>query len=152
MRFGDLIFHQIQGVTMGMSPAPNIANLYVAIYGLTHILPLLDKYLPFYKRFIDNGFAIWLHSNNLTTNANNWADFKTIVNGSGLKWMFENPCKKLVFMNMTIQIEAGKIVPAICKTTGAISVHSSQLVSSTWYIDGACLWQNPSNPLALFQE
>jgi hypothetical protein len=30
MRFGDLIFHQIPGVAMGMSPAPTIANLYVA--------------------------------------------------------------------------------------------------------------------------
>ena len=70
---------------MGMSPAPIIANLYVAIYKQTHILPLLDKYLPFFKRCIDDGFAIWLHDDNPTTNANIWANFKTIVNGSGLK-------------------------------------------------------------------
>jgi hypothetical protein len=30
MRFGDLIFRRICGVAMGMSPAPTIANLYVA--------------------------------------------------------------------------------------------------------------------------
>ena len=105
MQFGDLIFHQIWGVAMGMSPAPTIANLYIAIYKLTHILPLLDKYLPFYKRFIDDRFAIWLHNNNPTTDTNNWADFKTIANWSRLKWTFENPCKKLVFMDMTIQIK-----------------------------------------------
>jgi hypothetical protein len=93
-----------------MSPAPTIANLYVAIYKLTHILPLLDKYLPFYKRFIEDGFAIWLHDDNPMTNTNNWSDFKTIVNGSGLKWKFKNPCKKLVFMDMTIQIKARNIV------------------------------------------
>ena len=32
MRFGDLIFHQIRGVAMGMSSTPTIANLYIAIY------------------------------------------------------------------------------------------------------------------------
>jgi hypothetical protein len=34
MKFGDLIFHQIRGVAMGMSPAPTIANLYVVIFEL----------------------------------------------------------------------------------------------------------------------
>jgi len=60
MRFGDLIYHQIRGVAMGMSPAPTIANLYVAIYELEFIIPLLEKYLMFYKRFIDDEFAVWL--------------------------------------------------------------------------------------------
>jgi hypothetical protein len=66
MQFGDFIYHQICGVAMGMSPAPTIANLYIAIYKLNLIIPLLDKYLMFCKRFIDNGFAIWLHDLNLT--------------------------------------------------------------------------------------
>ena len=65
MRFGDLIYHQICGVAMGMLPAPTIANLYVAIYELNHIIPLLEKYLLFYKIFINNGFAIWLHDTTL---------------------------------------------------------------------------------------
>jgi hypothetical protein len=54
MWFGDLIYHQIRRVAMGMSPTPTIANLYVSIYEVTHILPLLSKYILFYKRFIDN--------------------------------------------------------------------------------------------------
>ncbi len=62
MQFRDLIYHRIRGVAMGMLPAPTIANLYVAIYELNHIIPLLDKYLMFYKRFIDDRFAIWLHN------------------------------------------------------------------------------------------
>ncbi len=68
MRFGDLIYHQIRGVAMGMLPAPTIANLNVAIYELNHIIPLLEKYLLFYKRFINNGFAIWLHDPDPTIN------------------------------------------------------------------------------------
>jgi hypothetical protein len=58
MQFGDLIYHQILDIAMGMLPAPTVANLYVAIYELNHIIPLLNKYLMFYKKFIDDGFAI----------------------------------------------------------------------------------------------
>ena len=45
MRFGNLIYHQIRRVAMGMSPTPTIANLYVSIDKTTHILPPLSKYL-----------------------------------------------------------------------------------------------------------
>ena len=113
MKFGDLIFHQIRGVAMGMSPAPTIANLYVAIFELSNILPLLDKYLFFYKRFIDDGFAIWLHDIDPTTDAKNWLDFQSIINRSGLQWTFVEPCRKLVYMDMTIQIENRLIVTSI---------------------------------------
>jgi hypothetical protein len=53
MRFDDLIFHQNRRVAVGMSPAPTIVNLYVAIYEATHILPLLGSFSFFLKRFID---------------------------------------------------------------------------------------------------
>ena len=85
MIFGNLVCHQIRGVAMGMSPTPTIANLYVAIYECNHIIPLVDvKYLLFYKRFIDDGFAVWLHDKDPTTNANNWNDFKACINAMGL--------------------------------------------------------------------
>ncbi len=71
MQFGDLIFRQTCGVAMGMSSAPTIANHYVAIYEHDHIIPLIGSYLMYYKRFINDGFAIWLHNNNPTTNTNN---------------------------------------------------------------------------------
>ena len=93
MRFRDLMY-QIRGVAMGMLPAPTIKNLTVTMYEQTNILPLLEKYLPFYKRFIDDRFAIWLHNNYSTIDANNWNNFKDIDNGSGLKWTFMTPCKK----------------------------------------------------------
>jgi hypothetical protein len=43
----------------------------VAIYELNHIIPLLEKYLLFYKRFINNGFAIWLHDPDPTMDEKN---------------------------------------------------------------------------------
>ena len=38
MRFNDIIVKQLVGIAMGMSPAPTIANLYVAIYEASNIL------------------------------------------------------------------------------------------------------------------
>ncbi len=94
-------------------PAPTIANLYVAIYELEFIIPLLEKYLMFYKRFIDDGFAVWLHDLDPTIDAENWNNFKALINAMGLNWTFKSPRKKLIFMDMTIQIEGGKIITTI---------------------------------------
>ncbi len=70
---------------MGMLPAPTIVNLYVAIYKRNHIIPLVGvKYLLFYKRFIDDRFAVWLHDEDPTTNASNWNDFTACINAMGL--------------------------------------------------------------------
>jgi len=113
MQFGDLIYHQIRGVAMGMPPAPTIANLYITIFELEHITHLLDKFLLFYKRFIDDGFAIWLHDLDPTIDAQNRNDFKAVINAMGLEWTFKSPRKKLVFVDMTIQIEGSKIITTI---------------------------------------
>jgi hypothetical protein len=93
MRFGDLIFHQTCGVAMGKLPAPTIANLYVAIYECDHIIPLISSYLMYYTRFINDGFIVWLHNNDPTTNANNWNNFKNICNTMGLSWTFKSHTK-----------------------------------------------------------
>ena len=113
MRFGDLIIRQIRGVAMGMSPAPTIANLYVAIYERDHIIPLIGSYLMYYKRFIDDGFAVWLHDKDPNTDANNWDKFKSICNSMGLNWTFTSPRKKLIFMDMTIKIEGEQLITTI---------------------------------------
>jgi hypothetical protein len=113
MQIGDLIYHQICGVAMGMSPAPTIANLYVAIYKTAHIIPLLNKCLLFYKRFIDDSFAVWLQDLDPTVDAKNWTDFQAILNAMGINWTFKSPHKKLIFMDMTIQIIDDKLVTTI---------------------------------------
>jgi hypothetical protein len=113
MRFGDLIFHQICGVAMGMSPAPTIANLYVAIYEATHILPLLNSFLFFLKRFIDDGLEIWLHDPDPDINTANWTLFKTLISAMGLKWMTMDLSKKVIFMDMTIEISRNRLVTSL---------------------------------------
>jgi hypothetical protein len=41
MRFGNVLVKQISGIAIGMSPAPTLANLFVAIYKDEHILPFI---------------------------------------------------------------------------------------------------------------
>jgi hypothetical protein len=73
MRFGDIKVKQISGIAMGMSPAPTISNLYMAIYEETHIL----KFLPilYLRCFIDDGVGIWLHDPDPETDERNWTEF-----------------------------------------------------------------------------
>jgi hypothetical protein len=123
MRFGSLIYHQIHGVAMGMSAAPTIANLYVVIYKCDYIIPFVcvGKYLMFYKRFIDDGFAGWLQDEDPRTNTNSWNDFKARLNTMGLSWTFKSPRKKLNFINMTIQMEGDKLITTIYAKALALS-------------------------------
>jgi len=113
MRFGDLLVKQLIGIAMGMSPAPTIANLFVAIHENQDLLPFLETCLKYLKRFIDDGIGIWLHDANPITDENNWQTFKQAVNNGGLTWEFTKRCKSVVFMDMTIEIENGKIVTSL---------------------------------------
>ena len=106
MRFGDLIFQQLVGVAMGISPAPPIANIYVAMFELQNIFDQFQDYLLLYLRFIDDGIVIWQHSNDKAADSKAFEDFKTTINKSGLTWEFTKPGHSLDFMDM--QIELGK--------------------------------------------
>jgi hypothetical protein len=72
MRFGDIIVKQLRGIAMGMSPAPSIANLYVAIHELKSILQHVGSFIFFLRRFIDDGFGVWLHDADPLVDAANW--------------------------------------------------------------------------------
>lgn len=114
MRFGDCLIRQDTGVAMGISPAPTIANLFVAIHERDKVLPFLTRdCLLDWQRFIDDGIGIWLHDTDLETDRANWSAFKAAVNGGGLKWTFEPRAKKTVFMDMTLRIVNGKIETSI---------------------------------------
>ena len=44
------------------------------------------------------------------TDENNWRTFQRAVNSGGLTWEFSKRAKSVVFMDMTIEIEDGKIM------------------------------------------
>ena len=104
MRFGDIIAKQLVGIAMGMSPAPTIANLYVAIHEANELLRFLDSFLLKLWRFVDDGLAIWLHDDDPEVDAHNWASFQAAVNAGGLGWTFSDCCKKVIFMDLTIEL------------------------------------------------
>jgi len=109
MRFGDIIVKQISGIAMGMSPAPAIANLYVAIYEESHVLKFLPSPVLYLRRFIDDGFGIWLHDPDPETDEKNWTEFNNCLNASGLKWIFSNRSQEVVFMDLRLTIEGRQI-------------------------------------------
>ena len=109
MRFGDIIVKQLRGIAMGMSPAPSIANLYVAIHELKSILQHVGSFIFFLRRFIDDGFGVWLHDADPLVDAANWKLFKNTVNNGGLNWTFTDRSRQVDFMDMTIKIVGSKI-------------------------------------------
>jgi len=100
MRFGDIIVKQLSGIVMGMSPAPTIANLYVAIYEEMHVLNFIPSTVLYLHCFIDDGFGVWLHDPDPTVDERNWKDFQDCLNASGLKWIFSDRSWEVVFMDL----------------------------------------------------
>jgi hypothetical protein len=113
MKFGDLFIHQHKGIAMGMAPAPSIANLFVAIYEETHISQFPSSSLRFLRRFIDDGFGIWLRDPDYHRDCLNWTLFQDIVNNMGLRWEFSERSRKVTFMDLNIEISQGKLLTSL---------------------------------------
>ncbi len=109
MRFEDIIVKQISGIAMGMSTAPAIANLYVAIYEESHVLKFLPSPVLYLRHFIDDGFGIWLHDPDPEIDEKNWMEFNNSLNASGLKWIFSSRSQEVVFMDLRLTIEGRQI-------------------------------------------
>ncbi len=94
---------------MGMSPAPTIANLYVAIYEESNVLKFLPLPVLYLRRFINDGVKIWLHNPHPTIDDRNWKEFQDCLNASGLSWIFSDRSKEVVFMDLSLKIEGRQI-------------------------------------------
>ena len=123
-RFGDVYFKQISGTAMGTRPAPPWATIFFAI----HEEAVLDRFkdnLAFYKRYIDDIFAIWLPDSDPIRNADTWLEFKEFVDSfHGLRWDFTEPKQSnVIFMDMLLSIEGGKIVSTIYEKPLALNLY-----------------------------
>ena len=88
MKFGDIIVKQISGIAMGMSLAPTIANLYIAIYEKVHVLKYIPAVVLYLCHFINYGLEVWLHDPDPVADEKNWKQFQDCLNASGLNWIF----------------------------------------------------------------
>jgi hypothetical protein len=113
MRFGDIIVKQISGIAMGMSPAPTITNLYVAIYETAHVLQYIPLVVLYLHRFINDGFKVWLHDLDPAVDERNWNEFQDCLNASGLRWIFSERSQEVVFMDLRLKIVGRKIVTSL---------------------------------------
>ena len=111
--FGDLTFKQKKGIAMGTPPAVALATLFMADYEE----PIVNNFtqnngrLLAYKRFIDDMFGIWLVHPHPNTNLYLWNRFKERMNlESGLTWNFSELSQSVVFLDMVISIDKGKIL------------------------------------------
>mmetsp|Transcript_25192 Transcript_25192/g.40862 ORF Transcript_25192/g.40862 Transcript_25192/m.40862 type:complete len:678 (-) Transcript_25192:58-2091(-) len=114
MTFGDLFFLQLSGVAMGISPAPPIASIFYAIFE-NIMLPNWTHCILFVRRFIDDGFAIWIHDPDPTVDDENWKLFQKEVNSfHGLSWDFDPRTQSMDYMDMTVTIEEdGRITTSL---------------------------------------
>jgi hypothetical protein len=113
MRFGDVLVKQISGIAMGMSPAPTLANLFVAIYKDEHILPFIPTIVKYLRCFFNNRFGIWLHDPDPAIDESNWKAFQVCLNNSGLLWTFSDCADEAIFMDLRLKIEGRKVVTSL---------------------------------------
>jgi hypothetical protein len=109
----DLIVNQLSGIAMGMLPAPTIANLYVAIYEHSHVLPYIPRVVLYFCRFINNGLGIRLHDQDPEVNKKNWQEFLACLNNSGLRWVFSERSNEVVFMDLRLKVDGKKITSSL---------------------------------------
>ena len=103
-RFGDTFWHQLQGTAMGTPPAVPYATLFYAICEATFVTTTPNLY--FYRRYIDDVFAIWVPSPSTAEDEENWEKLQATMNDHhGLKWTFSKRLKTVDFLDITITIK-----------------------------------------------
>lgn len=102
-QFGDTTWRQLRGTAMGTSTAVNYANLYVGFLEVEGLITEFQKNLLFYKRFIDDGFGVWVDH----PDGHTFAAFMEHFNNWGsLRWTTDGLTNSVVFLDLTISIQS----------------------------------------------
>ena len=70
-KFGDTYWCQLVGTAMGASPACDYVTIYFGIHKIL-LLSIFGPRLPFYCRYINDGFGIWEHDANRAFDKECW--------------------------------------------------------------------------------
>jgi hypothetical protein len=106
--FGDTAWHQLIGTAMGTPPAPLYATIYYALHENT-FLDTFAANLLFYRRFIDDGFGIWIVTDP-KTDADTFQQFCNVMNNyHSLQWQHSECSLQVNSMDLTISIHDGRI-------------------------------------------
>ena len=109
MRLGDVITKMIRGIAMGTSLAATVSNIFMGSYEADNVVAQFKDCAPFLRRFIDDGLGKWERHPDHARDQANWSRLKGVINASGLRWIFSERSKSVVFMDMTISIVNGKV-------------------------------------------
>jgi hypothetical protein len=101
--FDGKMFQQKIGIAMGTPAAPQIANLFVAYWEETRILPKVQEHLIFYHRFIDDVFAIFRDNVNSQHYPFSLKRFMALLHQiPGLSWTYETSTTQATFLDLEI--------------------------------------------------
>lgn len=102
-QFGSTWWRQKVGTAMGTSCACIYATVFFAFFERTVLSTKYRSNFIFYRRKIDNIFAIWKSD---PQNPNAWTDFKSDLNSvCNLEWNTEDLCQSVNFLDLTIWID-----------------------------------------------
>ena len=108
-KFGDCLYLQKTGTAMGAPPACVYAILYYGIHEMD-FYPRFQSSIPFYRRYIDDCFGIWIHDKDPAFDAIQWNDFKSALPFKKLQWTVSSRERTTDFLDLTITInDANKI-------------------------------------------
>jgi hypothetical protein len=109
-QFGDTLWKQIKGSSMGMPPTPPYATIFYGCLEERFLRdPQFQPMLLFYKRYIDDVKGIWWIPDPITDpigNHQKWESFKKAMNHPRfeLEWEHTSLLKTVDFLDMTISI------------------------------------------------
>ena len=107
-KFDDTLWEQTTGTAMGCPPACCYAELYYGVHEKS-LMERFRKQIPFYKRYIDDGFGLWLVSDDDNDDAE-WEAFQQYTKFGKLTWEFSERTRNTSYLDLSLRIKGNKIV------------------------------------------